>query len=155
MGMSSKLLNDDDDMEIAKGVTQSCRTSYAKSETGLGPEAFGPAGATFSSSEGYYILRPEVVESYFYMWRFTKDPKYREWAWDVVEALEKHCKAEYGYSGLRNVNSGLKDSTQQSFFLAETLKYLYLIFSEDELISLDEFVFNTEAHPLYKRASIL
>ena len=155
MGLSSQLLNDEDDLEIAKGVTQSCRTSYVKSETGLGPEAFGPSGTVFSSSESYYILRPEVVESYFYMWRLTKDKKYRDWAWDAVQALEKNCKAEYGYSGLRNVNTGLKDSTQQSFFLAETLKYLYLIFSDDDLISLDEFVFNTEAHPLYKRTSVL
>jgi len=36
----------------------------------------------------------------------------------------------------------------ESFWMAETLKYFYLIFSEPELVSLDDFVFNTEAHPL-------
>jgi len=41
-----------------------------------------------------------------------------------------------------------KDDVQQSFFLAETLKYLYLLFSDDSLMSLDEWVYNTEAHPL-------
>ena len=51
----------------------------------------------------YYILRPETVESYFLMWRLTKDPKYREWGWEMVQALDKHCKAEAGYSGIRNV----------------------------------------------------
>jgi len=84
------------------------------------------------------------------MWRYTKDQKYREWAWDAVQALEEHCRSEFGFSGIKNVNQAptSKDDLQQSFFLAETLKYLYLIFSDDDLISLDEFVFNTEAHPL-------
>jgi len=51
---------------------------------------------------------------------------------------------------VRNVyqSNGAKDDVQQSFFLAETLKYLYLLFSDDNLVSLDEWVFNTEAHPL-------
>jgi mannosyl-oligosaccharide alpha-1,2-mannosidase len=40
-----------------------------------------------------------------------------------------------------------QDDLQQSFFMAETLKYLYLLFSPRDLVSLDEFVFNTEAHP--------
>lgn len=35
-------------------------------------------------SESYYILRPEVVESYMYLWRQTHDPIYREWGWEVV-----------------------------------------------------------------------
>ena len=51
----------------------------------------------------YYILRPETVESYFLMWRLTKDPKYREWGWEMVQALDTHCKSEAGYSGIRNV----------------------------------------------------
>lgn len=46
------------------------------------------------------------------------------------------------------VNSGVKDNMMQSFFLAETLKYLYLLFSPPSVISLDEWVFNTEAHPI-------
>jgi mannosyl-oligosaccharide alpha-1,2-mannosidase len=46
------------------------------------------------------------------------------------------------------VNSGEKDDKMQSFFLAETLKYLYLLFSPPSVISFDEWVFNTEAHPL-------
>ena len=114
-------MNSKEDMEIAIGVTQSCRTSYTKSKTGLGPEAFNKYGNGESSSS-FYILRPEVVESYFYMWRMTKDEKYRQWAWDVVLALEKYCKSEFGYAGLKNVNTGEKNDNQESFFLAETLK---------------------------------
>ena len=52
-----------EDMEIAEGVTSSCHTSYRKSKTGIGPEAFGTDGKTYGR-DGYYILRPETVESY-------------------------------------------------------------------------------------------
>lgn len=57
---------------------------------------------------------------------------------------------ENGYSGIRDVESvpAQRDDVQQSFFIAETLKYLYLLFSDDDVISLDKWVFNTEAHPL-------
>jgi mannosyl-oligosaccharide alpha-1,2-mannosidase len=61
----------------------------------------------------------------------TKDPMYRDWAWDAAMAIEKHCKTDTGYAGIRDVNAVPveKDDVQQSFFFAETLKYLYLIFS--------------------------
>ena len=142
---------------LAEEVTRTCRESYVQTAVGLGPEVFyfasetGDRGSTGirSSSRGY-ILRPEVIESYFYLWRMTKDQKYRDWAWDAVQAIEKHCKTDNGYSGIANVYdaSPRKDDVQQSFFLAETLKYLYLIFSDDDVIPLDKFVFNNEAHPL-------
>lgn len=84
------------------------------------------------------------------LWRTTHDPKYRDWAWEAFVAIETHCRVEGGYSGIQNVNSlpVVHDDLQQSFFLAETLKYLYLIFSDDDVIPLDQYVFNTEAHPL-------
>merc|ERR1719468_281804 len=141
-------------MEIAKGITNTCHESYDRTDTKLGPEAFRFTEAVearaMKANERYYILRPETIESYFIMWRLTHDQKYRDWGWEAVQALEKHCKSPGGYSGLKNVYQGnaLKDDVQQSFFLAETLKYLYLLFSDDDLISLDEWVFNTEAHPL-------
>ncbi|KAL3310646.1 Mannosyl-oligosaccharide 1,2-alpha-mannosidase IB, partial [Cichlidogyrus casuarinus] len=134
-------------------ITDTCRLSYVKSKWGIGPDKFyftsdlEAVGA--SLSDNIYIQRPEVVESYFYMWRLTKDTKYRDWAWDAVLGINK-TRTKFGFGGIQNVynqNSSL-DSTQQSFFLAETLKYLYLIFCEDDVISLDRWVFNTEAHPL-------
>ncbi|NXP54096.1 MA1C1 mannosidase, partial [Heliornis fulica] len=141
-------------VDLAAEITNTCHESYARSDTKLGPEAFrfdagGEAMAT-RLSERYYILRPEVVESYMYMWRLTHDPKYRQWGWEVVKALEKHCRVEAGFSGIRDVytTTPTHDNMQQSFFLAETLKYLYLLFCEDDVLSLDDWVFNTEAHPL-------
>ena len=72
------------------------------------------------------------MKFYFILWRLTKNPMYREWGWEVVQALEINCKGEAGYSGIKNVNvKGSMDDVQQSFFLAETLKYLYLLYSED------------------------
>lgn len=80
------------------------------------------------------------------MWRYTHDQKYRDWGWEIVEKLEKHCKVENGYASLNQ--DGTHQDRMESFFLAETLKYLYLLFSEDDLVPLEKYVFNTEAHLL-------
>ncbi|XP_062996395.1 mannosyl-oligosaccharide 1,2-alpha-mannosidase IC [Elgaria multicarinata webbii] len=141
-------------MDLAGEITRTCHESYARSDTKLGPEAFrfdsGTEAVATRLSDRYYILRPEVVESYLYMWRLTHDPKYRQWGWEAVQALEKYCRVEGGYSGIRDVytTNPSHDNMQQSFFLAETLKYLYLLFCEDDVLSLEDWVFNTEAHPL-------
>ena len=69
------------------------------------------------------------------MWRVTGDTKYRDWGWDIFMAIEKHCKVEGGgYSGVLSVLSPTpqKDDFQQSFFLAETLKYLFLTISNKD-----------------------
>lgn len=161
--------------ELGVAITHTCHESYDRTNTKLGPEAFRFSDAieakALKSNEKYYILRPEVIESYFVLWRLTHDVRYRQWGWEAVLALEKHCRVDGGYTGVKNVYSDdpTQDDVQQSFFLAETLKvlvaimsvnlscqitiilffqYLYLLFSDDELIALDEWVFNTEAHPL-------
>ncbi|KAL0280856.1 UNVERIFIED_CONTAM: hypothetical protein PYX00_002021 [Menopon gallinae] len=141
-------------MEIAEGITRTCHESYDHSATKLGPESFRFTEAVearaMKTNEKYYILRPEVIESYFYMWRLTKNQKYRDWGWEAVQALEKYCRVSGGFTGIKNVyaEDSQKDDVQQSFFLAETLKYLYLLYSDDSLLSFDKWVFNTEAHPL-------
>lgn len=141
-------------MEIAEGITRTCHESYDRTATKLGPESFKFTDAVEAkavrTADKYYIQRPEVIESYFVMYRLTKDNKYREWGWEAVQAIEKYCRTPTGYTGIKNVyvEDPPKDDVQQSYFLAETLKYLYLLFSDDSLISLDEWVFNTEGHPL-------
>lgn len=141
-------------MDVAHKLTNTCHESYARSETKLGPEAFRFSGAAEAraqkSNEKVYLLRPETFESYFIMWRLTKQQRYRDWGWEGVQALEKHCRVDGGYTGLVNVyhQNPQGDDVQQSFFLAETLKYLYLLFSDDTLLPLNDWVFNTEAHPL-------
>uniref|UniRef100_A0A8C4N369 alpha-1,2-Mannosidase n=1 Tax=Eptatretus burgeri TaxID=7764 RepID=A0A8C4N369_EPTBU len=141
-------------LEMAAKIAHTCHESYDRAAVKLGPEIFRFDGAAEAVGtrhvEKYYILRPEVVETYFYLWRITKDPKYREWGWEAVQALERNCRVQGGYSGIRDVYSSVPshDDVQQSFFLAETLKYLYLLFSDDSVLPLDQWVFSTEAHPL-------
>uniref|UniRef100_A0A1A8S3W9 alpha-1,2-Mannosidase n=1 Tax=Nothobranchius rachovii TaxID=451742 RepID=A0A1A8S3W9_9TELE len=141
-------------LDLAAEITHTCHESYTRSTTKLGPEAFrfdsGAEATATRLSDRYYILRPEVIESYMYMWRLTHDPKYRDWGWEAVEALEQHCRVESGFSGIRDVYTMTvsHDNMQQSFFLSETLKYLYLLFSDDDLLPFEDWVFNTEAHPL-------
>jgi mannosyl-oligosaccharide alpha-1,2-mannosidase len=93
--------------------------------------------------------RPEAVEAFFYMWRLTHDEKYRDYGWEVWEAIENTVRVKNGYVSLKDyANPSSIDDKQESFFLAETLKYLYLLFSPDDALDLTEVVFNTEAHPL-------
>ncbi|KAI8627724.1 glycoside hydrolase family 47 protein [Xylariaceae sp. FL1651] len=97
-----------------------------------------------------YILRPEAIESVFYMYRLTGDQKWMDKAWDMFTAIEKHTRTNYAAASLDDVTyrrPGQVDS-MESFWLAETLKYFYLIFGDWELFDLDKWVLNTEAHPL-------
>ena len=103
------------------------------------------------TQEGKNIQRPETVESLFVMYRLTKDKKYREWGWRIFQAFEKNMRVESGYASVTDVSRypAPRSDKMESFFLAETLKYLFLLFGDnDSILSLDEWVFNTEAHPL-------
>ncbi|KAI6078887.1 Mannosyl-oligosaccharide 1,2-alpha-mannosidase IB isoform X1 [Aix galericulata] len=141
-------------LQLGAEIAHTCHESYDRTTLKLGPEAFkfdgGVEAVAVRQNEKYYILRPEVIETYWYMWRFTHDPKYRQWGWEATQAIDKYCRVSGGFSGVKDVysSSPTYDDVQQSFFLAETLKYLYLLFSNDDLLPLDNWVFNTEAHPL-------
>ncbi|KAJ3050914.1 mannosyl-oligosaccharide alpha-1,2-mannosidase [Rhizophlyctis rosea] len=111
-------------------------------------------------ADAHNLLRPETVEALFTLWRVTGKRKYREWGWEIFEAFERWTKVDTGgYSSLHDVRKipPTKTDKMETFFLGETLKYLYLLFrDEDEkeggenglVVRLDEYVFNTEAHPL-------
>eukprot|EP01096_Ripella_sp_DP13-Kostka_P004995 TRINITY_DN1758_c0_g2_i2.p1 TRINITY_DN1758_c0_g2~~TRINITY_DN1758_c0_g2_i2.p1 ORF type:complete len:677 (+),score=226.34 TRINITY_DN1758_c0_g2_i2:42-2072(+) len=144
--------NPDKQLEVGAGLTETCFNSYKATKTGLGPEifTFNENGEIIPGGQKYYILRPETVESLFVMWRLTHDQKYRDWGWLIFQAIEEYCRTPNGYSSVNNVDElpVKHDDVQHSFFMAETLKYLYLLFSPDDLIPLSDYVFNTEAHPL-------
>jgi len=141
------------DLQLAKDITYTCYQMYKRMPSGIAPEnvSFSP-GRDFSASNAkYYILRPETVESFFVLNQLTGDPIYREWGWEVFQSIEKHCRTDIAYSGLRDVTKShpVQDGKMESFFLAETLKYLYLLFDPDTQVDvLKKHVFNTEAHPL-------
>lgn len=147
-------------MELAKEVAATCNHMYTEHVTGLAPEiAFwhpeaGGVDMTVKDNDAHNLLRPETVESLFIMHRITGDPIYVEWGWKIYQSFEKWTRIESGgYSSLRNVKNdppGFRDK-MESFFLGETLKYLFLLFEEPGepvLLPLDKWVFNTEAHPL-------
>jgi mannosidase alpha-like ER degradation enhancer 2 len=95
-----------------------------------------------------YPLRPEICESAFYLSRFTHDPQYLVMARTFFRDIVARCRVPGGYTGLRSVITGEQADLMHSFFLTETLKYLYLTFAPDRTLDLDQVVFNTEAHPL-------
>uniref|UniRef100_UPI0037E91FAC mannosidase, alpha, class 1B, member 1b n=1 Tax=Semicossyphus pulcher TaxID=241346 RepID=UPI0037E91FAC len=149
-----------DHMDLAKQLMETCYQMYVQMETGLSPEI-----VHFNMHEGstrdievkladrHNLLRPETVESLFYLYRFTGDHKYQDWGWEILQNFNKYTKiSSGGYTSINNVRDPDYPSPRdkmESFFLGETLKYLYLLFSDDpNLISLDQYVFNTEAHPL-------
>ncbi|KAL2918117.1 hypothetical protein HK105_202531 [Polyrhizophydium stewartii] len=133
--------------EIGAALTRTCFESYQTAFTKLGGEWVNvDQDGNLKITNHDYLLRPEVVESIFVLWRLTHDQMYRDMAWAVVQALDKRCKTEAGYHGLDA--HGAPHDRQESFFLAETLKYLYLTFSDDDVLPLEQFVLNTEAHPV-------
>ena len=144
----------DEVLQAAEEITETCYHMYHNTETGLAPEyvEFYDGELRMSPRAAYYLLRPEASEAFFYLWRITKKEKYRNWGWEVFKAIKRWCRVEggRGYSGLRNVGyvPPQQDDLQQSFFLAETLKYLYLLLADDSRLDLNEWVLNTEAHPL-------
>lgn len=97
-----------------------------------------------------YPLRPEVIESAYYLYFYTKDARYTEMGSTFLLSLVRFCKTDSGYAALKNVETREKSDSMESFFLAETLKYLYLIYAPRETLDLNQVVFNTEAHPLRK-----
>jgi mannosidase alpha-like ER degradation enhancer 2 len=115
---------------------------------GIEPEALDYS--TMKVLSAGYPLRPEIIESAYTLYFFTRDPRYRDMGRTFFASLVEHCRVEAGYAALRNVETKEKRDEMESFFLAETLKYLYLLFAPPETLDLKQTVFNTEAHPIRK-----
>ncbi|KAG0741213.1 hypothetical protein G6F62_009250 [Rhizopus arrhizus] len=220
LAMGSKTFNEPEDLEIAKGLLETCVFMYRTSATGLSPETwyidktekYNPMtynktkqelkklrdwwyedGDEVSRSvqkiavkeqkeestrydvkyklpqvksrppslffgDERYLLRPETIESLFILYRITGDQKYQEYGWEIFQAIEKWCKTKSAFAAIQNVDrddiEDIEDNqidSMESFLFAETFKYLYLLFSPPDVVSLDKFVFNTEAHPFLRR----
>ncbi|HEV8242117.1 MAG TPA: glycoside hydrolase family 47 protein [Thermoanaerobaculia bacterium] len=95
-----------------------------------------------------YKLRPEIVESAYVLYRKTGDPRYLEMGRTFLAALVAHCRTSDGYTVVDDVTTMKQGDLMPSYFLAETLKYLYLLFAPEGTLDFDAVVFNTEAHPL-------
>jgi mannosidase alpha-like ER degradation enhancer 2 len=95
-----------------------------------------------------YPLRPEIVESTYYLYHYTKDPTYLRMGESLWKDFVKHCKTEEGYAHLKSVVTKEKSDAMQSFLFAETFKYFYLLFAPPRTLDFDKVIFNTEAHPI-------
>ncbi len=103
---------------------------------------------TMAVTAKQYYLRPEIIESAYYLYRYTNDPKYVRMGETFYTGLVAHCKTDAAYTYLKDVTTGEKADGMESFFFAETLKYLYLLLAPKETLQFDKIIFSTEAHPL-------
>lgn len=144
-------------LELVNG----CHDTYESTLTGIGPEVFRwveadtpvtsttnppppPDQLAFYEKAGFYItgsnyvLRPEVIESFYYAYRATGDQTYRDWAWNAFVAINSTCRVGSGFAELNNVNApkgGGFNDFQDSFLFAEVMKYSYLIHAPVRYIS--------------------
>lgn len=95
-----------------------------------------------------YQLRPEIIESAYYLYQRTRDPRYRDMGRTFLRDLTRYCRNDVGYAAIQDVRTKTKRDRMESYFFAETLKYLYLLFAPDQALRFDDVTFNTEAHPL-------
>ncbi len=98
-----------------------------------------------------YPLRPEIVESTYYLYHFTRNPKYLRIGETMWRDFVKYCRTDEGYAALKSVVSKEKSDSMQSFLFAETFKYFYLLFASPETLNFDKVILNTEAHPMRRK----
>lgn len=134
------------DLERAKRLQDSAFMMWNKH--GIEPEVFDYQ--KMEVVHGGYPLRPEIVESAYYLYQYTGDEKYVQMGKKMFEDTIKYCKTDIAYTGLKNVVTKEKNDYMHSFFFAETLKYYYLLFAPPKTLDLKKVVFNTEAHPIKK-----
>lgn len=134
------------DLERAKRLQDSSYKMWTKH--GIEPEVFDYQ--KMEVVHGGYPLRPEIVESTYYLYQYTNDEKYLQMGKTFFDDFVKHCKTEAGYASLKSVVTKEKADTMHSFLLAETFKYFYLLYAPPKTLDFKKVVFNTEAHPIKK-----
>src|SRR5438067_2718946 len=98
-----------------------------------------------------YPLRPEIVESTYYLYHYTKNPEYLLKGTTMWNDFVKYCRTDEGYAALKSVVTKEKSDSMQSFLFAETFKYFYLLFAPPRTLAFDRVIFNTEAHPIRRK----
>ena len=98
-----------------------------------------------------YPLRPEIVESAYYLYHYTRNPKYLRMGQTMFEDFVKYCRTDEGYAALKSVVTRDKADSMQSFLFAETFKYFYLLFAPPQTLQFESVIFNTEAHPIRRK----
>ena len=165
--LSGKVFDRPEDIVTAEKLTDGCVWGYETAPLGIMPETLytmkcadrnncpwdedrwererfnGKMPLGFVKvTDSRYILRPEAIESVFILWRITGNPVWREKGWNMFTAIREHTRTNLAHSALDDVmvpTPSMKDE-MESFWLAETLKYFYLLFADPDLVSLDDFV---------------
>lgn len=138
----------------AKELTETFHEAGKRSVTGLMPRNyyFDLVDEATNSRHAcvQYFQRQELAESYFIMHRLTHDERYREYAWHLVQSIDKHCRTDCGFVELTDATTlpPTQGALQYAEFMGATLKYLYLIFCDDSVLPLDKWVFNSVGQPL-------
>ncbi len=136
----------DNDLKRAAALQNSNFTMWMLH--GIEPESMNYK--TMKVVNGSYILRPENLESAYYLYQYTGDERYLEMGKTMFENLVKYCRTDDAYAALKDVVTKEKRDYMESFFFAETLKYAFLLFDESDKLNFHKVIFNTEAHP-YRR----
>ncbi|KAK3360438.1 glycoside hydrolase family 47 protein [Lasiosphaeria hispida] len=182
VALAGRLFEREEDVQVGARLARGCAYAYRSFPTGVMPERYNmipckgeckwdeerwveerqkrpewkahlPKGFT-TAKDPRYILRPEAIESVFYMWRITGEEEWRETAWEMFTAVANATATDVAAAAVRDVTVAREsvgwEDYMESFWIAETLKYFYLAFSPPDLISLDKYVLNTEAHPFLR-----
>ena len=177
--LGGKIFNIPEHVKYAEKIARGCAWAYKAFPSGIMPETFTlypcpslepcpwdedqwTATGDKRFPKGFknvmdpkYILRPEAIESIFFMYRMTGNVEYQEMAWTMFQSIRKATETKLAFSAIIDVTlpkgqKTVKKDSMESFWTSETLKYLYLIFSPPDLIDLDKYVLNTEAHPFLR-----
>jgi ER degradation enhancer, mannosidase alpha-like 2 len=137
-------------LALSGKVERACRLQASSFKMwnlhGIEPEALDYK--TMRVVAGSYHLRPEIIESTYYLYHLTGDREYRRMGEKMFDDFVKYCRTDAGYAALADVISKKQLDEMESFVLAETFKYFYLLFASPKTLQFDKVIFNTEAHPL-------
>ena len=134
------------DITRAKRLQESSAKMW--DQNNIEPEIFNYK--TMKVEYAAYPLRPEIVESTYYLYHYTKDPKYLRMGKKFFDDFVKYCRTDDGYASLKSVETKEKVDSMYSFLFAETFKYYYLLFAPEKTLDFNKVIFNTEAHPVRK-----
>ncbi|WIA21674.1 hypothetical protein OEZ85_000844 [Tetradesmus obliquus] len=142
-----------DDLAVAEAIAGGCYQMYRQSPSGLNAHAVDSLNgthATPTAGQAYYDQQPELLESLFYLWRITGNATYRDWGWQIFRAMRMWTRLPNGaFACLASPTQApfnYIDNTQE-WWLSESMKYLWLLFSDHSVLPLEEWVINTEGHP--------
>ncbi|WVZ68650.1 hypothetical protein U9M48_017566 [Paspalum notatum var. saurae] len=119
---------------------------------GFTPEGFNLATSTVQNGQRSYPLRPELIESTYWLFKATRDHRYLDVGRDILASLQYGARCPCGYCHISDVETHKQDDHMESFFLAETVKYLWLLFDlaagPDNIVENGpyRYIFSTEGH---------